>query len=92
MTVVSRIDWFRVLMDLKRAGLSLEAIAAKVGVSKSAVIGWKNLFAEPKHGDGERLIWLWMAHTDHLRTELPLEGDTPKVGIPTAPAPDTRPT
>jgi hypothetical protein len=44
-------DWFRVLMDLKRCGLSLEAIARQVEVSKSAVIGWKNLDAEPKHGE-----------------------------------------
>lgn len=86
MTQHDPIDWFRVLADLKRAGLSLETIAGKVGVSKSAVVGWKNLFAEPKHGDGERLIWLWMAYTDRLRAELPRE----TVGNPTSLRAETR--
>lgn len=92
MTVPNRIDWFRVLMDLKRAGLSLETIATRIGVSKSGVIGWKNLYAEPKHTDGERLIALWVRETGMPRAGLPLDEDWPKVGIPTASAPDTRPT
>jgi len=85
---VTRTDWFRVLMDLKRAGMSLESIATAVEVSKSAVIGWKNLDAEPKHGDGERLIALWQQATGCARADLPA---VPMVGNPTGSRPDTRP-
>ena len=82
---VPRVDWFRLLMDLKRAGLSLESIARMVEVSKSAVIGWKNLDAEPKHREGERLIALWERMSGMPRESVPVE----MVGIPTTPAPDT---
>lgn len=73
---VPRVDWFRLLMDLKRAGLGLEGIALRVEVSKSAVIGWKNLDAEPRHTDGERLIALWAEMTGHATDRLPLQGQT----------------
>ncbi|RZI78780.1 MAG: hypothetical protein EOP38_27075, partial [Rubrivivax sp.] len=55
----ARIDWFRVLVDLKQAGLSSAAVAAAVNVAKSTVIGWKNLDAEPRYQDGEALLLLW---------------------------------
>lgn len=73
--VVQRIDWFRVLMDLKQAGLSLHAIAALVGVSKTAVIGWKNHDAEPGHTHGERVLMLWERATGKGRADAPRARD-----------------
>ena len=67
-----RVDWFRVLLDLKRAGCALKEIAAFIAVSKSAVVGWRNLDAEPKHRDGERLIELWLVRTRKPLAELPV--------------------
>jgi hypothetical protein len=56
-----RCDWWRVLEDLRMHGLSLEAIADATGIPKSTILGYKNLAAEPKHADGDRLIGLWRA-------------------------------
>lgn len=68
---VPRIDWFRVLMDLKSAGLSLNTIASFVQVSKTSVIGWKNHDAEPGHMHGERLLLLWCRSTGNVRENIP---------------------
>ena len=74
-----RVDWFRVLMDLKRAGLSLGCTADFVETSKSAVIGWKNDDVEPGHQTGERLIVLWERATGLTRLDLPRVEDLTKV-------------
>lgn len=86
---VQRVDWFQVLMDLKRAGLSSAAVAAMVVVSKSTVIGWKNLGAEPKHVEGERLVELWCRATGLTRDKLPVDlaaGQRPVKRVHPAPA------
>jgi hypothetical protein len=53
------IDWWRVIQDLHMHGMSVTAIAEAVYTPKSTVMGWKNLGAEPKHADGQRLLALW---------------------------------
>ena len=67
-----RVDWFRVLDDLKRLGFSLYAIEAQVSITKSTLIGYKQ-GSEPKHRDGERLIGFWCQSTNRAREELPTE-------------------
>lgn len=64
-------------MDLKRAGLSSMTVAIMVDRSKSTVLGWKNLDAEPRHLEGERLVLLWCQTTGLTREQLPVE---PKAG------------
>jgi len=76
---IARIDWFRVLMDLKRAGLSLETTALFVEMSKSAVISWKNLDCEPGHTSGERLLMLWERSTGMDKSAAPRVIDETKV-------------
>lgn len=66
-----RVDWFRVITDITRTGVTLYEIASEVGVSKSAVCGWKS-GAEPKHGDGENLIAYWCRITKRERDRLPM--------------------
>lgn len=56
-----RYDWWRILQDLSMHGMSLEAISEVTGIPKSTLLGYKNLDAEPKHADGERLVALWRA-------------------------------
>lgn len=54
-----RYDWWRVISDLQMHGMSLEGIAEVTFIPKSTLMGYKNLYAEPKHADGERLLALW---------------------------------
>lgn len=72
---VKRIDWFRVLADLKRAGLSLRNIAALTGLSKTQLIGLRNEDTEPKHLAGEALVMLWAKATNLGRESLPMAGE-----------------
>jgi len=66
-----RVDWWRVLEDLRRTGLSLEAIAVSTTIPKSTLLGYRNLDAEPKHADGSVLVALWRAR--HDASVLPLQ-------------------
>lgn len=66
-----RVDWFRLLDDLKRAGNSLYDIEGKIEIPKSTLIGYKQ-GSEPKHCDGEKLITFWCKVTCRHRTEIPL--------------------
>ncbi|MGQ4630519.1 hypothetical protein [Raoultella ornithinolytica] len=65
-----RTDWFRVITDLTRKNLTTQQIADELGVSKSAVLGWKS-GSEPRHGHGEALIALWCLATGSDRKKLP---------------------
>ncbi|MDV1561408.1 hypothetical protein [Raoultella planticola] len=65
-----RTDWFRVITDLTRKNLTTQQIADELGVSKSAVLGWKS-GSEPRHGHGEALIALWCLATSSGRKKLP---------------------
>ena len=60
-----RVDWFAVLCDLKRCGFAAQGVAEEIGVAKSTLFGWKQ-GAEPKHGDGERLIAFWCRASGRL--------------------------
>jgi hypothetical protein len=63
-------DWFRVITDLTRKNLTTQEIANELGVSKSAVLGWKS-GSEPRHGHGEALIALWCMATSSDRKNYP---------------------
>lgn len=67
-----RIEWFRVISDITRAGIPMMQIAKELGVSKSAVFGWKQ-GAEPKHGDGESLVALWCKVMAQDKSKLPMK-------------------
>lgn len=71
MTAV-RVDWFRVLAELQGRGYNLANISAAINVPKSTMMGWRNLDAEPRHADGERLIALWCRVCTLPRDALPL--------------------
>lgn len=66
-----RIDWFQVINDLGRRGFPSQLSADSIGVAKSTLLGWKH-GAEPKHGDGERLIAFWCRVTERQREALPM--------------------
>lgn len=68
----ARVDWFRVLADLQRHGFSISAVCLSIEVPKATLLGWRNLDAEPRHADGERLVQLWSRVTERPRDEVPL--------------------
>ena len=68
-----RIDWFQVISDLGRRGFPSQLIADSIGVAKSTLLGWKQ-GAEPKHGDGEKLIAFWCQASWKDRGALPMIG------------------
>jgi len=72
-TTENRIDWFQVISDLGRRGFPLQLIAESIGVAKSTLIGWKQ-GAEPKHGDGEKLVGFWCRVMEKPRDDLPMVG------------------
>lgn len=67
------IDWFRILSDLKAAGLGVYVISDLIDVPKATIMGWKNSGAEPRYSAGERLVELWCATLKRHRGDLPKE-------------------
>lgn len=53
-----RIDWFRVIVQLKGEGYSLYSISHFTEITKIKLVGYKN-GAEPKFHDGARLLNFW---------------------------------
>lgn len=68
-----RYDWWRVLEDLRVAGMHLEEVSAAAHIPRSTLAGYKNLDVEPKHADGVRLLDLW-------RDRMPREASPPITG------------
>ncbi len=60
------VDWFRVLVDLKRAGFSTYGISQETGIPKATIQGYK-AGAEPSHENGEKLVALWCTATANSR-------------------------
>lgn len=65
-----KVDWFKVLNGLSRAGYTVQKIADEIDVAKSTLLGWKQ-GSEPRHSTGEALIELWSSVLSHDRSQLP---------------------
>ncbi|EBY6473968.1 hypothetical protein EU408_11970 [Salmonella enterica subsp. enterica] len=65
-----RLDWFRVITEITRSGVSMQSLAEELDVSRPTLLNWKQ-GAEPRHCDGENLIELWCALTHQERGNLP---------------------
>ena len=72
---VKRVDWFRVLADLRGHGLTLRVITACTEISKSTLLDLRNQDAEPKMQQGELLIALWVRTTGRPADQIPRHGD-----------------
>lgn len=77
---VRRVDWFRVLADLRERGLTLRVITACTGISKPTLLDLRNQEADPKMHQGELLIALWVRTTGRPAGEVPRWGD-PRTAI-----------
>jgi lambda repressor-like predicted transcriptional regulator len=66
-----RVDWFRILDDLKRQGVSLYALEAQVEIPRSTLIRYKD-GTEPSYHNGERLVGIWCQVTGNDRCAIPV--------------------
>lgn len=69
--VEKRVDWFRVITDMSRAGYNAHIVAHAIGVARTTLIGWKQ-GAEPRYTEGERLVALWCRVLKRNRSKLPM--------------------
>ena len=59
-----RVDWFRILDDLKRQGFSLYALEAQVAIPKSTLIGfWCQVTANERGGIPTAIVTLSAARS-----------------------------
>lgn len=68
---IPRVNWWQIMIDLERKGVTVMTISKRIDVAKSTLLGWKNQDAEPRYGDGEMLIALWVEVTGMERGHLP---------------------
>lgn len=66
-----RTDWFRVLVDLQRAGVTHSAVAEHLDIPTPTLHGWKR-GSEPPHCDGVRLLALWRERTGLTDDDRPM--------------------
>ncbi|CNK10076.1 TPA: hypothetical protein PXJ75_002881 [Yersinia enterocolitica] len=65
-----QIDWFQVITDVERSGMTQQQIAKGIRVAKATLFGWKQ-GSNPRYDDGEALIRLWELVTDKNPHDLP---------------------
>jgi lambda repressor-like predicted transcriptional regulator len=68
-----RVDWFRVLLDMRRRGYSQVAVAREAGIPRSTLQQWCSAACpvQAKFEDGLRVITLWCAITEQPVERLP---------------------
>lgn len=71
-----RVDWFRVLIQLQRAGRSLHDVADQTGVSHSQLRAYIAHGQEPAHWRGEAILGYWVTVTGKGRDSAPRKRGT----------------
>ncbi len=56
----SRIDWFRILADLRDRGLTHCDVAREIDVPRTRVRDWYSKGVSPRFDDGALLVMLWL--------------------------------
>jgi hypothetical protein len=53
----NKVNWFKVVSDLERAGMNIQQQATEAGVkSKTTIFNWKVSISEPAHSSGTNLL------------------------------------
>jgi hypothetical protein len=91
MMATRRRDWFRILADLRRAGVKTRQIARKTGRNAGTVLNWAEEGAEPKESDARVVLALYAKHCPELyaehqkafeiRVEIELMADVGEQGV-----------
>lgn len=66
-----RVDWFRVLVQIKDQGYSLYSVSHFTGISKSSLINYKQ-GAQPSYHQGVRLVSCWAEVTGKPVEAVPM--------------------
>jgi hypothetical protein len=68
-----RVDWFRVLRDIRKCGYSVVAVSREVGVPRSTLRRWIDADnpAKAPLEDGLRVIEFWCTVTGKPQDQLP---------------------
>ncbi|HAO3757762.1 TPA: helix-turn-helix transcriptional regulator [Salmonella enterica] len=66
------VDWFLIVTDLERSGLTQREIAKCVGVAKSTINSWKYR-CEPGFSNGNLLLDLWSERTHKAVRDAPVK-------------------
>lgn len=69
---MQKTDWFRIIADLKKEGVSGREIARRLHVSGATIILWKK-GSSPNYDDGKKLIDIWVRETGKDIDLLPKE-------------------
>lgn len=65
----SQIDWFRILADLRNAGMNHCQIAKEINVPRTRLKEWWLNGRTPKFDDGALLVLLWLKKTQKTQGE-----------------------
>ena len=68
----SKIDWFRILADLRNAGYTQVSVANRLGVPRSRVRDW-SAGTTPRFDDGALLVIMWLKQTQKLTGEIHID-------------------
>ena len=63
-----RVDWFQILADLSRAGVSGYQVAEKLGVTRSTVQQWGAIKTDIGYANGRALLALHLEHCGEQST------------------------
>lgn len=66
-----RVDWFRVITDLDRAGYSGRMVSATLGIPYQTLRSRIYNEQEPRFQDGEAIVGLWVRVTGRDFTQVP---------------------
>jgi hypothetical protein len=66
------IDWPTVLADLRSAGMDWQAIAKRIGAEPDRIRKWSDIYCQPRHDDGVRLLSLWCSKMQRQEGAAPV--------------------
>lgn len=64
------IDWFRVLVDIRKEGITYDSMSERLDIPKSSLMDYKRN-SRPKLEEGIRIIKLWHIETKQDYSYLP---------------------
>lgn len=67
-----RVDWFRVLADLRERGVTVRDVSDRTGIPRTTIHDLKS-GKEPRHSDGEKILAVWSEAM--MRTFVPTAMD-----------------
>jgi len=75
LTFLPPVDFAKIVLDLRRTGMSGKHICASTGLTRGAIGEYCVGRSHPSHVRGEQLIALWCARTGSTRAEIPRLSD-----------------